>query len=89
VFSFSPQKVERLNDAILTFAEKLRENMVDVDVHNLVFKVARLKGVDPPQLFKVLYESLIGKEYGPRFGKLVTTLGVAKVKDSLLRLYRG
>ncbi len=87
VFDFAPKKVETLNPEILQFAKRLDESMSALEVHNLVYKVAQLNKLEPTRLFKVLYRSLIDKDYGPRFGKLATALTVSKVKKCLLSLY--
>jgi lysyl-tRNA synthetase class I len=34
-------------------------------------------------LFAELYQALLGKERGPRLGKLIAALGVARVKKDL------
>ncbi|MEM3030771.1 MAG: lysine--tRNA ligase [Candidatus Micrarchaeia archaeon] len=84
-FSFSPTKPEN-RKAALAFAAALADGMSALDVHNLVFRVAAELGLKPDALFKILYRALIAKERGPRFGKLVEAIGVAKVKRTLLGL---
>jgi len=34
-------------------------------------------------MFKELYEALLGKERGPKMGKLIASLGVEKIKNDL------
>jgi len=87
IFNFAPRRAETLNQEILQFAKKLDESMSALEVHNLVYKVAQLNRLEPTRLFRVLYLSLIGKDYGPRFGKLVAALTVGKVKETLLETY--
>lgn len=85
VFSFTPTKPEN-RKAVRAFASALSEGMSALDVHNLVFRVAAELGLKPEAMFRMLYRALIAKERGPRFGKLVEAIGVAKVKRTLLEL---
>lgn len=86
-FEYSPTRIGEYAREIAMFARKLKKSMRDIDVHNLVYEVAQETGIRPPRLFKALYKALIKKGRGPRFGKLVAAIGVAKVKRDLLRLY--
>lgn len=87
VFQFRPTKIDHFNEELAIFASRLNQSMKDEDIHELVYDVAKERGIKPPQLFKALYLSLIGKEYGPRFGRLIAAIGVAKTKKSLSELY--
>jgi len=87
VFKFQPSRVGEHVDEILSFARDLTESMDATAVHNLVYAKAAEGGIDPSQLFRLLYTSLISKGSGPRFGKFVGALGVVRVKETLLSLY--
>lgn len=87
VFRFKPAKAEGASAETLAFAEKLDPSMKAEDIHNLVYSIAKECGVKTSALFKALYLSLISKEYGPRFGKLVAAIGVNRVKETLLKIY--
>jgi len=87
VFKLGGQRVETLRDVILDLAKHLDDSMTAQDVHDLVYAEAEEHGVKPAQLFEGLYQSLISKSHGPRFGRLVATLGVGNAKGMLLRLY--
>ncbi len=87
VFKFKPAKIEGANREVLAFAQALNPSMSGGDVHNLVYSVAKECSVNVSALFKALYASLISKDHGPRFGKLVVAVGVEKVKETLLNLY--
>jgi len=82
-FSVKPAKVGELKEIVNKFSAALSENMSELDVHNLVYEVAKNNGVKPDSLFSVLYRALIGKEKGPRMGKLVVSIGIAKTKEML------
>jgi len=88
VFEFKPKKILENKEAVIAFAKKLSEKMKAVDIHNLVYEVAKEKNLRSEKLFKTLYKLLIGKEIGPRFGKLVEAVGPGKVKEVILKLYR-
>ena len=38
----------------------------------------------PAQMFKECYLALLGKEKGPKLGKLIEAMGVEKVKNDVL-----
>jgi len=83
---FNPTPISKHVDVVRSFAGKLRENMKDIEIHNLVYEVAREYNVNPKELFKTLYEALLGQPYGPRLGRLIVAIGVSKVKETLLKL---
>ncbi|HDD26465.1 MAG TPA: lysine--tRNA ligase, partial [Acidilobales archaeon] len=55
--------------------------MSDVDIHNLVYDVARGLGVEPKKLFEALYISVLGKPRGPRLGRFIKIIGVQEFKN--------
>jgi len=82
-FSIKQTKIGSNADAVKDFASRLEPGMKDVEIHNLVYEVAKDNKIDSEQLFNSLYTALIGKEKGPRLGKLVASIGVEKAKDML------
>ncbi|MEM3399393.1 MAG: lysine--tRNA ligase [Candidatus Micrarchaeia archaeon] len=80
-FSFNPQKP---SEEVKKFVRSLQEGMSAVEIHNSVFKFARENGMEPSELFKMLYMALIGKERGPRMGRLIEAIGIKEVKRALL-----
>ena len=87
-FEYAPGAMKGNAELVHAFAERLEPKMNALDVHNLVFDVARGRGTKPEELFKDIYETLINKPKGPKLGKLVEALGVAKVKNTLLELHK-
>ncbi len=83
-YTFSYRPIKPSNEIIKEFFESLDENMDSLAVHNKVFEFAREKNIEPKELFKHLYLHLIGKEKGPKLGKLITTIGIPKLKNDLL-----
>lgn len=76
-------KLEKSEDALSkAFISRLEENMSAEEVHNLVFEVAKGEGVEPKEMFKSLYKCIIGKEMGPRLGKLICAIGIRKIKQA-------
>jgi lysyl-tRNA synthetase class 1 len=53
-------------------------------IHNAVFDFAKANNIEPKALFAELYRALLGKERGPRLGKLLFALGVERVKKDLI-----
>ena len=52
-------------------------------IHNAVFEYAKANGTEPKLLFADLYRTLLGKERGPRLGKLLAALGPERVKKDM------
>lgn len=88
LIEFKPTPVTKHVEAVKDFAEKLSFKMKDVDIHNLVYEVARKHSINPKEFFKTLYVALLGQPYGPRLGRLIVALGVEKVKNTLLNMVR-
>ena len=88
VFKLGGKKTEGPQEVILDFAKRLKDSMTAQEVHDLVYAVAGEYGAEPAKLFEGLYQSLISKSHGPRFGRLVQTLGVGNARELLLRLYQ-
>ncbi|MCL4403300.1 MAG: lysine--tRNA ligase [Candidatus Parvarchaeota archaeon] len=82
-FAVKQGKITKLGDVVAYFAASLKEGMNDLEVHNLVYSVSKEKNVAPSELFKQLYLAIISKEDGPRLGKLVTSIGIDRVKEML------
>jgi len=82
-FSLKPSRVTAHRESVMKFVSSLRSGMNDLEVHNLVYSVAKEDGVKPDELFGTIYMALIGKEKGPRMGKLVVSIGVDEVKRML------
>jgi len=70
-----------MRELISEFANLITEFMSDVEIHNTVYEVARRRGVDPSELFKSIYITLLGKPRGPRLGKFIKILGVRRFKE--------
>ena len=82
-FSISPSKVAEHKDAVKLFIDSLSNGLNPIDIHNLVYEVAKSKGLEPTEMFKILYKAIISKDTGPRIGKLVSALGINKAKEIL------
>ncbi|MGV8176392.1 MAG: lysine--tRNA ligase [Candidatus Bilamarchaeaceae archaeon] len=81
MFQYSPRKAE---GAVKEFIEGLNPEMDALAIHNAVFDFAKGRGIEPKEMFRLVYLTLIGKERGPRVGKLVHIVGVGKVKKDTL-----
>ncbi len=78
---YKPQKAE---GKLRGFFESLDENLDALGIHNAVFEFAKANQIQPKEMFKQLYSLLIGKERGPRIGKLIFALGIKRIKKDLL-----
>ncbi len=81
-FRFSPAPTD--DPLVREWARALEPGMSALDIHNSVFSVARAHSAKPGELFSKLYQTLINKPRGPKMGRLVEVIGVARVKDALL-----
>jgi lysyl-tRNA synthetase class 1 len=80
-FAYRPRKA---SGKVREFFEGLKEGMKDVEIHNAIYEFSRKNGIEPPEFFKQIYETLIGKERGPKAGRLIEILGVERVKKDVL-----
>ncbi|NHW88746.1 MAG: lysine--tRNA ligase [Archaeoglobales archaeon] len=69
------------------YSERLKEDMNAEEVHKLVYEVAKEVGIDANRAFKTIYRILIGKDYGPRLGYFIKSLGVDWVKKRFYEAY--
>lgn len=80
-FAYRPKKA---TGKVKEFFESLKEGMEDVEIHNAVYEFARKNGIEPQEFFKQLYQVLIGKDKGPKAGRLIEILGVGRIKKDIL-----
>jgi lysyl-tRNA synthetase class 1 len=81
-FKYKPQQAE---ENVKRFVEKLDEKMDALAIHNFVFEFAKENNIEPKELFKLIYKALIGKERGPRIGKLIAAIGIKRIKNDIIR----
>lgn len=81
-FSYTPDP-KKATDAVKELVAKLDEKMDALAVHNAVFEFAKSKNIKPAELFSQFYTALIGKNRGPRLGKLIYAIGVKRVKEDI------
>ena len=79
-FQYRPQKTEGI---ARDFIVSLRDDMNALAIHNAVFEFSKGQGIESKELFRLLYQLLIGKDKGPRLGKLIFALGVENVKKDV------
>lgn len=82
-FSLKQGRISEHREIVRRFVSELRSGMDDLEVHNLVYSVAKTGGIKSDELFKTMYKALIGKDNGPRMGKLIVSIGVEKAKQML------
>lgn len=81
-FSYNPSK-EKTSPEAREFVNSLEEGMDPLEIHNATFEFSKSKGIKPGEMFRMMYESLIGKKKGPRLGKLIYAVGIKTVKKDL------
>lgn len=80
-FKYEPKKAE---GNVRKFIETLNENMDALQIHNAVFEFAKNNNIVPKDFFAQIYQSIIGKNKGPRLGKLISAIGVQKIKQDMI-----
>jgi lysyl-tRNA synthetase class 1 len=80
-FKYQPKKAD---GKVREFAESLKKGMDAIAIHNAIFEFAKSNGMEPKDLFKEIYQCLIGKDKGPRLGKLIHAIGVERIKKDVL-----
>jgi len=81
-FKYQPDPA-KLSERAKAFFVSLKTDMDALAIHNCVFEFAKTNNIEPKAFFAELYKSLIGKERGPRLGKMIFALGVERVKKDL------
>jgi len=66
---------------LMMLTEKLKEDMDAVQIHNLVYEVAKEAGMSGKEAFKWIYQALLSKDRGPRAGRLIKAIGVNEAKE--------
>lgn len=79
-FAIKQSKITENVEIVKRFVTRLNESMTELEVHNLVYQVAKDCGISSNDLFKTIYKAIIGKDNGPRMGKLIVAIGIDKVK---------
>jgi lysyl-tRNA synthetase class 1 len=82
-FAYKPSKAGQ-GTAAHAFFSRLKPGMGALEIHNLVFSVAKEANAPPAKMFEECYQVLLGKPKGPKFGRLVEALGVEKVLSEVL-----
>ncbi|MEW6528610.1 MAG: lysine--tRNA ligase [Candidatus Micrarchaeota archaeon] len=80
-FKYRPKKAEGY---VREFFISLSEDADALSIHNAIFSFVKQKTIIPAELFRQIYLVLIGKERGPKLGKLIYALGINKIKRDIL-----
>ncbi len=80
--AFSEDELKFLRE----FAESLREDASAEEIHNRVYEVANALGIKPSKAFQAIYKAILGKNYGPRAGYFIKTLGVGWFKERVKKI---
>ncbi|RLI83370.1 lysine--tRNA ligase [Archaeoglobales archaeon] len=69
------------------YSERLKEGMSPEEIHTLVYEVSRSIGVKPSKAFQAIYKAILDKEFGPRVGYFLKSLGIDWVKSRFKVIY--
>ncbi|MET1124969.1 MAG: lysine--tRNA ligase [Archaeoglobaceae archaeon] len=69
-------------------AEVLGENMSAEEIHNAVYEVSKELGMNPATGFRAVYKVTLNKDFGPRAGYFIKSLGVEWFKSRVKELCR-
>ncbi len=82
-FTVKQAKIGTNKKEVKDFISSLKEGMTDLEVHNLVYDIAKADNIPADSLFTSLYNALISKDKGPRLGRLIVSIGIDKAKEML------
>lgn len=74
---------DKSRQALRVLAGALRD-ATDATPQDLVYGAAKSVGLNPRDLFRVLYQIILGTDRGPRLGPLISDIGPASVADMIL-----
>jgi lysyl-tRNA synthetase class 1 len=80
-FAYKPQKAQ---ENAAAFVAKLKPGMPALEIHNLAFETAKARNIPPAKMFEECYAALLGKQKGPKLGKLIEAIGIEKVIKDVL-----
>jgi lysyl-tRNA synthetase class 1 len=80
-FSYKPAKAEGI---VKEFFESLDISKDAEGIHNAIYDFAKSKGIPGGEMFRSIYRTMLGKERGPRLGKLIHAIGSEKVRGDAL-----
>lgn len=80
-FKYQPSKdaPKHIKDLI----SSLNDSMDGLAIHHATFEYSKTHGIEPRQMFADIYKSLLGKEKGPRAGKLIAAIGPSRIKKDI------
>ena len=88
-----PMRAKDLNSlqkkALLSLAQSLKEGMKGDEIHQLIYSLKETLNIDPNEIFKAIYISLLDKEKGPRAGMFLAMLDRDFVKKRFLEVAAG
>jgi lysyl-tRNA synthetase, class I len=82
-FTVRQSKITTNIKEIKELISRLKPGMADLEVHTLIYEIAKEHNVKADELFTSIYKAIIGKEKGPRAGKLLVSIGIEKAKEML------
>ncbi len=82
-YDFNYQPSAAVNENVKKFIKTLNDEMDALAIHNAVFEFAKSNSIEPKAMFAELYQALLGKEKGPKMGKLLAALKPSKVQKDL------
>ena len=85
IYRFKFRAAPASDARVREWAQELSPSMDALAIHNSVFTFARGRKIPTGEMFQAIYADLIGKQHGPKLGRLVEILGVHEVREALLR----
>jgi len=72
-------------DALLDLARVLTEDKEPEDLQGIIFEIARSNSIPAKNLFRVIYQIILGTDRGPRLGPLIMDIGRRKIGNAIKR----
>ncbi|HDD46021.1 MAG TPA: lysine--tRNA ligase [Candidatus Aenigmarchaeota archaeon] len=81
--SVPPKLICSLSDkeknAIKVFAKDLAKEWNEQSLQYRIFEIAKENGIDVKRFFKICYQIILGKDYGPKLGPFILAVGKEKI----------
>jgi len=74
---------ETTKKAVKALVEMLSTESEPIDLQNSIYQIAKDNGVQPKDLFKVLYQIILASDRGPKIGPFIIDIGRKKVAQTL------
>jgi lysyl-tRNA synthetase class 1 len=74
---------EPARNALKLLVDALNTEEEPTDIQNTIYQIAKSNNIEPKELFKILYQMILGASRGPKIGPLISDIGRRQVAKTL------